>query len=131
MAERLAKVQLKSLGVKNIKVLSRGLLAKGENITDNAKAALKEFKASGANRKSVKLGKLDNTTLYVTMTTRQAEEILSRLSSAKVISFSSLLGQDIVDPYGQDLAVYRDTARQIQAGVKALLDKILHMERKV
>ena len=131
MAERLAKKELKSSGSKNIKLSSRGLAANGENITENAKLALKALGASSANRKSVKLGKLDSSTLYVAMTARHAEELLRRQAGVKVITFSSLIGSDIPDPYGQDLETYKFTAKQLQLGVKALLNKISQMESKI
>lgn len=126
MAERLCKCELKKIGNKNIKVLSRGLNASGENITENAKLALKKLGASAANRKSVKLGKIDSGTLYVTMTNAQTEKI-----KGKVISFAALIGNDVIDPYGQDLDTYVKTAEQLQRGVKVLLNKILLVERRV
>ena len=121
MAERICKLKLKKRGGKSIKVSSRGLRATGENIADNAKLALKKLGASASNRKSVKLGKLDKNTLYVTMT--QSQQMM--LEGGKVISFKMLLGFDIADPYGQDLDTYMITARQIEDGVDVLLDKIL------
>ena len=41
MAERLMKKELKTLGINDIKVTSKGLNATGENIAGNAKIALK------------------------------------------------------------------------------------------
>lgn len=121
MAERLLKQQLKFLKLQDIKVFSKGIDAKKENITENAKLALKKFKASSADRKSIKLGKIDPAMIYVTMTERQKQIIKSN----KVIAFSELIGHDVLDPYGQDLDVYIDCCNQINDGVKVLLDKIL------
>lgn len=120
MAERLTKMELKKLGVKNIKVSSRGINATGENIAANAKSVLKRFGASGANRKSVKLGKLDSNTLYVTMTQSQK----NALGQGKVISLGSLIGKDIQDPYGQSEEIYFKTAQEIYQAVKILLNKM-------
>lgn len=120
MSERIMKKKLKELGIKDIKVSSKGLNATGENIAENAKLTLKKLKASSANRKSVKLGKLDTQTLYVTMTEAQKE----RLNKKNVMSFKSLLGADIEDPYGQDEQVYMQTAKQIEKGIDVLLEKI-------
>ena len=120
MAERLAKKELKKLGLKNIKVSSRGLNAIGENIAENSKIVLKKFGASAANRKSVKLGRLDKTTLYVTMTEAQKE----KLRGFKVISLGELIGRDIQDPYGQSEEVYFKTAQELQKGVQILFKKL-------
>ncbi len=120
MAERITKAILKKNGNKNIKVLSKGLNAKGENIADNAKIVLKKMGASCANRKSIKLKKIDPKTLYVTMTSAQKEA----MGAGKVICFSSLIGHDVLDPYGQDENVYQKTALELEAGIKILLRKL-------
>lgn len=130
MAERLCKKELKNKN-SSLKLSSRGLMATGENITENAKFALKGLGASGANRKSVKLSKVDKKTLYVVMSQLHLEAIKSLEPHAKVISFKDLIGEDIYDPYGQDLTVYKRTAKQLEQGVRVLLDKILRMESKV
>lgn len=120
MAERIMKKKLKQLAIKDIKVSSKGLYANGENITENAQKSLKTLKASAANRKSVKLKKLDAQTLYITMTEGQKQ----RLNSSNSMSFKSILGYEIVDPYGQDEQVYLQTAKQIEKGVEILINKI-------
>ena len=116
------KKELKKRGIKDIKVSSKGLNATGENIAENAKLALKKFGASGTNRKSVKLKKIDPKTIYVTMTDLQK----SKIDSKQVISFGQLVGQ-VPDPYGQDLNVYIQTCEYLQQGVNVLIDKILKM----
>lgn len=123
MAERLTKLELKKRGIKNIKVSSRGLMANGDNISDNAKIVLKKLGTSGANRKSVKLKKVDPNTLYVTMNERQK----SYIKGGKVISFAQLIGHDIADPYGGDEEEYYRAALDIQSGIKVLLEKILNV----
>ena len=120
MAERLMKKKLKTLNAFDIKVFSRGLNANGEMITDKAKKTLKLFKASSINRKSIKLGKIDKNTLYVTMTDQQKEKI----KTDKVISFSSLIGRNIQDPYGKDLSDYINVANDLEVGIEVLLNNI-------
>lgn len=120
MAERIMKNMLKKISLKDITVFSKGLDARGENITENAKRVLKQLGASSLNRKSVKLGKIDKSTLYVTMTEKQKE----RLNCANSISFKSLLGYEIDDPYGQSEDVYFETAKQIEKGIEVLIEKI-------
>ncbi len=120
MAERIAKKKAKLLKEKEFSFSSKGLNAHGENIAENAKIVLKEMGALASNRKSVALKKLDLGTLYVTMTDAQKD----KLKGGKVISFVSLLGREISDPYGQNLDVYRQTAREIEKGVDILINKI-------
>ncbi len=127
MAERLTKVKLKKLGIKNIKVSSRGINASGENIAENAKKVLKRLGASAVNRKSVKLRKVDVDTLYVTMTKAQKQA----LGKGKIIAFAELVGKDIIDPYGQDEMIYYETAQELEKGIQVLLEKILKYEVKI
>ncbi len=121
IAERLMKKAIKERKIEDIKVSSRGLRASGENITENAKIVLKKYKASSANRKSVKLGKIDGQTLYVVMTERMKEFVKSR----KVMSMKDLIGADIADPYGLGVEAYEETAVQIMEAVQKLLEKII------
>lgn len=121
MAERLAKKKAKSISNAQFQFSSKGLNAKGDNITENAKIVLKEKKALSSNRKSIQLKKIDPKILYVTMTQRQKES----LKNAKAISFAALIGKDIADPYGQDIEAYRKTAEEIEKGIDILLNKII------
>lgn len=127
MAERIAKKKAKQLKEKQFTFSSKGLRAQGDNITENAKIVLKEMGALSSNRKSVALKKLENGTLYVTMTDSQKEN----LKGGKVISFSSLIGREISDPYGLSLEVYRQTAREIERGIDILLNKILNWRNEL
>ena len=120
MAERLMKKMLKDRKIEDVKVSSRGLNANGENITDNAKQTLKAFGSSSSNRKSVKLGKIDQNTTYVTMTEAQK----NYLNSENVISYKELLGYEIIDPYGQSLDVYKKCAKDIMQGINILIEKL-------
>ena len=120
MAERLLKKMIKDKKIDNIKVSSRGILAKGENIAQNAKFVLKECRASAANRKAVKLGKIDKDTLYIAMTENQKAQV----KSDKVITMKSLLGEDIADPFGQSIEEYRKVAQKLILANQVLLDKI-------
>lgn len=120
MAERLMKVLIKKKKIENLKVSSKGLRASGENIAENAKIVLKEYKALSSNRKSVRLGKIDKDTLYVVMT----ENMKSYVKSNRLLSMKDLIGQDISDPYGLGKEEYRQTAQQILYGVECLLKKI-------
>ncbi len=120
MAERLMKKMLKDRKIEDIKVSSRGLNATGENITSHAKQVLKEFKAISSNRKSIKLGKIDRNTLYITMTSDQK----SKIKSKNVVSFNELIGFDIADPYGLDFQTYKKTAKELIQGINVLIEKL-------
>lgn len=118
MAERILKKL--SDQDKSIKVSSRGIYATGENISPMAKKVLKSHHISAANRKSVKLGKIDKNTLYVVMNNQMKKCI----PGGKVISFEDLMAEPIADPYGKDEQAYQLTFDQLSMGIKILLEKI-------
>ena len=125
MAERLFKKIIKDRKIKGLKASSRGINAKNENISENAKIVLKEYGASDRDRKSIQLGKIDPGTLYVAMTDKIKCGI-----NGRVISMKDLLGTDVLDPFMQDLDVYRETARELVNGIDILLSKILNVRSK-
>ena len=61
------------------------------------------------------------------MTSAQAGELVRRYPSVRGKVFTlgdySGIGGEIADPYGGDLARYRESAAQISAGVDAALDR--------
>ena len=121
MAERLMKKMLKSKGIKDVKISSRGIFAKKENITPQAQQILKKLKAGASDRKSIKLGKTKSDTLYIVMT----EEMKPYIKNAKVITMKQLIGFDILDPYGQSEEIYLQVANDIEKANKILLEKII------
>ena len=123
MAERLMKKIVKEYKLSDLKIISRGLNANGETITENAKQVLKKYHALASNRKSIKLGKIDKETLYVTMTENQKKQILF---SNKVISYKSLIGKDVMDPFGQSIEVYLKTADELIDGIEKLINIIVN-----
>ena len=121
MAERLMKRKLKEQKITdNIKITSKGINAKGDNINDKAKDVLKKFKALASNRKSVKLGKIDKETLYIVMT----ENMKPYVKAPLLLSARDLIGTDILDPFGQSEEVYLQTAKQIIQALDCLIEKI-------
>lgn len=121
MAERLMKKSLKDKKIKDISVVSKGLNANGENIAENAKKVLKFLKVNSKDRKSIKLKKIDNNMLYVTMTEKQKKQIKSN----NVISFQALIGKEISDPYGQSEQVYLQTCNDLIEGINVLTEKLI------
>ena len=120
MAERLMKKDLKSAGSDYVKLSSRGFEATGEMSSENACKALKLLGASGTTRKSVKLKKFDQKTLYVAMTSAHKAKV-----NGRVIEMKDLIGEEISDPYGKDLNAYLACAKQIQKALKVLCDKLI------
>ncbi len=108
MAEHIAKKILKERKIDGITIQSKGLYAKGDNISDYAKLALfNVFQIKAKDRKSIKLKRVDSKTLYICMT-RQLQRAIT--GNVKVLSFADV-GLEIPDPYGQELYVYEQTAR--------------------
>ncbi len=120
MAERISKKKIKKENFSNIKFFSKGLSAKGDNITQNAKIVLKEIGCCFIDRKSVQLKRIDKSMLYVVMKDEFKSQILG-----KVISVKDLIGEDVLDPFGKDLQTYRMTRDQLVKIVDVLLEKIV------
>jgi len=103
----------------DIKFSSAGIYANGESITKNSAAALKELGYDGRDRKSVKLKRVKDNVIYITVT----DEHKKFVNAQKMMSFADLAGV-VIDPYGQDLSVYLATAKQIEKNIEVLLEKI-------
>ncbi len=126
MAERIAKKIIKDKKILGVKISSKGVFAKRENISENAKAVLCEMGCLKSNRKSVKLKKIDICTLYVAMT-----DSIKKHINGKVISMRDLLGFDIIDPIGKNLETYSQVGIQIYNGVEILFNKILKIRSEI
>lgn len=127
MAERLLRKKLKKEKINDVKIISRGVRATGENITEEARNVLKTMRAASGNRKSIKLGKIDQEMLYIVMTENLKGFVVD---SKKVISIKDLVGEDVLDPYGQGEDVYFETANQIIKANDVLIEKI-NMWRRI
>ena len=57
------------------------------------------------------------------MTENQKKQILS---SNKVISYKSLIGKDVMDPFGQSIEVYLKTADELIDGIEKLINIIVN-----
>lgn len=126
MAERLMKKYLKKSNIDFVQVSSRGLDATGEMSAENACKALKTLGASGAKRKSVKLKKFDQKTLYIAMTSSIKAKV-----NGRVIEMKDLCGQEIFDPYGQDYETYLNCAKLIDSACKNLTEKLIKIGGEV
>ena len=131
MAERLAKQKLREEGREDFEVLSRGLdvAEAGAPMANGAQAALRNHGASAEGHAALGLVPSDViwADVILTMTSAQAGELLRRYPSARGKVFTlgeySGVGGEISDPYGGDLARYRESAAQIAAAVDASLDR--------
>lgn len=122
MAERIAKKMIKKKKIKEIKVLSKGLQALGDDITENAKFALKKLGYNSRNRKSIKLKSFEKGALYITMTYNQLNYIKPYAKSICIGDFDDK--NEVNDPYGKDLETYIFVAKKLEVLIERLLDKI-------
>ena len=107
MAEAVLKNKLRNEGIKNIKVNSAGLNAnEGDKLSDKAR--------------KINVNMVKNACI-ICMTA----EHKNRLSNVKnVFCAEELIGESIVDPYGQDITVYKNCLKSIEKLAKAVLLEI-------
>lgn len=121
MAVSILKQMLKQNNLK-ANIISAGLDVKeNQPMTENAKTALKRLGVRKSKHMSKQLTKqmLDKSDLVVTMTNQQ-KQYLPKMR--KIISLADLIGQDIEDPFMQNLEVYIATAKQIQRALQKIVD---------
>ena len=121
MAVSILKQMLKQNNLK-ANVISAGLdVREGQPMTENAKTALKQLGIRKSKHMSKQLTKqmLDKSDLVVTMTNQQKQHLPKM---RKIISLADLIGQDIEDPFMQNLEVYIATAKQIQRALQKIVD---------
>lgn len=139
MAELLFKREIERLKLKNVKVLSAGLKAKNGDLM-NPKSAqtltnkgieCNEFSAKKVNKKLLR-----ESFAIVCMTEKQKEILMELRWKAlreageeeienNVYSFYELVGYEILDPYGRDLACYEYVFQLLEGGMYALTEKLL------
>lgn len=126
MAEIILKNKLKLAGVKGIRVSSAGLSAiDGQKMSENSQKALKLLGCKPYGFKSKKLT-LDLMMKYDTVIcmTRAHKECINVFENVYTISEITGVG-DIMDPYGGDISVYKQTSYQIDDACNIILEKIL------
>ena len=129
MAEIMLKCKLKLAGIKGVRVTSAGTNAfDGDKISKNSATALKKlgYKVGAFKSKMLTPVMLLKNDLIVCMSASH-KALISAFPS--VYSVGELMnGQDILDPYGGDLSVYMETARQIEDLCNFLLNLIIKEE---
>ena len=121
----MAEALLKSKGLKNVNVMSAGLAAYEEPISDNAKIALKNkgIDYSDFISKPLTLELLKEADLVFCMSE-------SHKAALKNFDNVFVLGSGISDPYGCDLFVYEECRDQIETEIDALIKEEIFFARK-
>ncbi len=118
------KKRLKEKNVKGVKVHSAGLMADdGEPMSAFSRQALHFLEIHNVRFKSKQFSvdMIKGKTLIICMTNSHKQA----LKGVKhVYSASDIVGEDIIDPYGQSLGVYIKTAKQINLLVEEIMKLI-------
>ena len=125
MAERILKQKLKDKNIKNIRVSSAGLYAEeGQPMTVEAAQALKHYKVRASAHKSKLLTKemLSEYDLIIAMTTAH-KSALSTYSN--VVSLADYIkGIDVLDPFGQNIEVYKKVCQYLMYAADEIVEKL-------
>ena len=115
----LAEGYLKSFGLKNVNVRSRGIFADGSAVSENSAEIAKEYGFDISSHISSPLTPDDlNADMIICMSASHKEMLKSMgVSEEKLL----VLSGGISDPFGGNLSVYRYCANQIFDGIDKLL----------
>ncbi|MDK2917545.1 MAG: protein arginine phosphatase [Candidatus Petromonas sp.] len=136
MAEAMLKELIKESEYKDeeIRVISAGTWAiEGQKANEKAIQAMKEKNIDLTGHRSTPLTKeiAEKADLILTMTQNHKNQILKALPEmeGKVYTLKEFAGDkgelDIMDPYGQSIKVYKQTAEEMEKLLKKTLEKIL------
>lgn len=131
MAEIILKRKLKLAGIKDVRVSSAGFSAcEGDKISVHSAKALKQlgYKPYSFRSRLATGALLINSDIIICMTA----EHKSRISNfPNVYTISEISGgEDIPDPYGQDLGAYIRVSHMLEDACNSILDKILEKKEK-
>ena len=125
MAEVVLKKMFKTAGITGITVKSAGLSAiDGEPMSKNSRLALKSagYKVNAFKAKRVTKELLSKTDMVLCMTARH-KEYLNGLCN--VYTLAEATGtMDVIDPFGQDLEIYKRTLVQIERACQEIVKEI-------
>jgi protein-tyrosine-phosphatase len=146
MAEAIMGKLLEDAGkkVEGIRVISAGTSAvKGQRASKNAIHVMQERKIDISNHQARPLTPrlIEEADLILTMTRNHRESVLRMVPKAKGKTFtlkeyagrlgnqgniiSEIEGLDILDPFGQPPAIYRECAKEIEEELKIVLENII------
>ena len=127
LAQALMTEKLKKIGREDITIDSCGIYCEeGVPISENSRKVLEErgiefFHTS----KSVQSIDVDEVDYFICMTKSHKMYLSTIIDINKIYCFDDITHDgDILDPYGQDLDVYRKTADQIDKALDILISKI-------
>ncbi len=111
MAEMILKNLFKKRGVSGIKVCSAGLNAfDGCEMNAFAKAALKKNEVPRTVFKTKKINAVNPRDLLICMTDGHKRAFLQR---GNVFSFTDIVGENILDPYGEGFEAYETVCARL------------------
>lgn len=129
MAEIILKKKIKDANLTGIRVSSAGLSASvGAPISENSALALKNagYKVGSFKSKVVTPKMLMSAQLVICMT-KSHKSYLSGFD--RVYSMGEVTGfGDIIDPYGGNLTVYTETARQIERACEIIIKELIKVK---
>lgn len=126
MAECIFRHKVKERGYKEVKVASAGLMCYvGEDMAENARAALKlmGIKAPKHKSRQFTLNMVEEYDLIITMTERHKAMIGDYDNVFSIGEFSG--ENDIPDPYGGDLTVYKLTAFDLDVALEKIINRLV------
>ncbi len=127
LAQALMIEKLKKIGRENIIVDSCGIYCEsGVPISENSRKVLEErgIEFSHAS-KSIQITDLGEVDYFICMTKSHKMYLSTAIDKNKIYCFDDITHNgDILDPYGQDIEVYRKTAAQIDKALDILISKI-------
>lgn len=135
MAEAIMKNLIKEHDeLKDIIITSAGVFATPNSLASrNAIIILNEHNIDLSNHKATLLNEeiIENADLILTMTRNHKNLVLHMTPRAKdkmylLKEYVSNLFEDVYDPYGGDLEVYRESAKEIKEALEKLINKLLN-----
>ena len=129
MAEQFLKSKLIKHNIKNVKVLSAGLMANPQEKTNAFTiSALKNFGINARKKSATQLTKklVDNNTILITMTFNQLEYVKNVCKACCISDFWK--GGDIPDPYGLGEEAYLKTAQILDVVTSEIINRIINGE---
>lgn len=129
MAEVILKKKIKDAGIIGVRVSSAGLTATaGTPMSQNSSLALKNlgYKVGAFKSKLATPNMVKRAQLVVCMT-KEHKRYLSGFE--RVYSMDEVTGVgDIIDPYGGNLQIYMETARQIEKACEIIISELIKVK---
>ena len=119
--------KIEALNIKCIEVDSAGIgCAEGMDISENSQAVLKERNINFTHKsRAITMKDIEDFTFIICMTKSHYNLLKNYALEEKLYTLDEITGcGDIIDPYGQDLDVYRKTAQQLDDAIDKLLIQI-------